>query len=95
MDLAKHLSEYKLEIDDLFDIMMLWYRDVLLYKATADANTIRFTEQVYDIRRVSEQMNYDKIQNILDTIEKSRKRIAANVNIGIVMELLLFAMRGI
>ena len=33
----KQIGEYKLQINDYFDFIMIWYRDVLLYKATADA----------------------------------------------------------
>ena len=32
MEAVKQISEYKLEINDYFDIMMIWYRDVLLYE---------------------------------------------------------------
>lgn len=31
---VKNISVYKLEITDYLDIIMIWYRDVLLYKAT-------------------------------------------------------------
>ena len=35
MEAVKHIGNYKLEINDYFDIMTIWYRDVLLYKATS------------------------------------------------------------
>lgn len=94
MEMAKKISDNKQNLEDLFDIMLLWYSDVLLYKATADANSVRFTERVHDLRRASEQLNYDVVQNIIETIEKSKQRIAANVDTEIVLELLLFAMKG-
>ncbi len=45
MEAVKQISEYKLEINDYFDIMMIWYRDVLLYKATADVNHLVFRDE--------------------------------------------------
>ena len=33
---VKNISVYKLEITDYLDIIMIWYRDVLLYKATKE-----------------------------------------------------------
>lgn len=90
IDKAKHMADHKLQIDDLFDIMTLWYRDVLIYKATADANAVRFSDRIIELRRVCEQVNYEDVRDILDTIEKSRKRVQANVNLEVVMELLLF-----
>ena len=34
----KKINEYKLDVNDYFDILAIWYRDVLLFKATNDAN---------------------------------------------------------
>ena len=34
----KRISAYKLEINDYLDIIMIWYRDVLIYKATQDVD---------------------------------------------------------
>ena len=46
---VKQISNYKLKINDYFDLIMIWYRDVLLYKATADVNKLIFKEEVYEI----------------------------------------------
>ena len=51
MEAVKQISEYKLEINDYFDIMTIWYRDVLLYKATADVNHLVFRDDIYDIKK--------------------------------------------
>ena len=48
---VKQISEYKLDINDYFDLMMIWYRDVLLFKATGDVNGLIFKDEVYDIKR--------------------------------------------
>ena len=29
---VKQIADYKLEINDYFDLMMIWYRDVLILK---------------------------------------------------------------
>ena len=52
---VKQISNYKLQINDYFDLIMIWYRDVLLYKATADVNKLIFKEEVYEIKRRSQQ----------------------------------------
>lgn len=40
----KKINEYKLDVNDYFDILAIWYRDVLLFKATNDANHLIFRE---------------------------------------------------
>ena len=42
---VKQISEYKLKINDYFDLMMIWYRDVLYYKATKDVNGLIFKDE--------------------------------------------------
>ena len=39
---VKQIATYKLSINDYFDLMMVWYRDVLLFKATGDVNGLIF-----------------------------------------------------
>ncbi len=51
MEAVKKITDYKLEINDYFDFIMIWYRDVLLYKATADANRLIFRDEVYSIKK--------------------------------------------
>ena len=41
---VKNISVYKLEITDYLDIIMIWYRDVLLYKATKEIDKVVFKD---------------------------------------------------
>ena len=52
---VKQIADYKLEINDYFDLMMIWYRDVLYFKATGDVNGLIFKDEVYDIKRQAEK----------------------------------------
>ena len=42
----RKINTYKLEINDYLDIIMIWYRDVLLYKATKDMDKVVFKDQI-------------------------------------------------
>ena len=55
---VKQIATYKLSINDYFDLMMVWYRDVLLFKATGDVNGLIFKDEVYDIKRQAEKSSY-------------------------------------
>ena len=90
---VKQIGTYKLSIHDYFDIMMVWYRDVLMYKATMDINSLIFKEQVYEIKKQASQSSYHGIQEILKALEKAKIRLNANVNFDIVVELLLLTMK--
>ena len=90
---VKQISEYKLEINDYFDLMMIWYRDVLLYKATADVNRIIFQDEIYSIKKEASHSSYEGIEQILEGLEKAKARIRANVNFELVIELLLLTIK--
>lgn len=93
MEAIKQISEYKLEINDYFDIMMIWYRDVLLYKATADVNHLIFKDEVYEIKKSTSKSSYEGIERILKALEKAKVRLNANVNFDLVVELLLLTIK--
>lgn len=90
---VKQINEYKMSVNDYFDIMMVWYRDVLMYKATMDINSLIFKEQVYDIKKQASKSSYHGIQEVLKALEKAKVRLQANVNFDIVIELLLLTMK--
>ena len=90
---VKQISEYKLEINDYFDLMMIWYRDVLYYKATKDVNKLIFKDEVYDIKRQAEQSSYNGIETILEALQKAQVCLYSYVNFDLVIELLLLTIK--
>jgi len=85
----KKINEYKLEINDYMDIMSIWYRDVLLFKATNDVNHLVFKEEIQTIRKVAARSSYEGIERVIKALDTAKKRLDANVNFDLVMELLL------
>ena len=89
----KKITEYKFDVNDYMDILSIWYRDVLLFKATHDANLLIFNEEIQHIRKVADKSAYEGIEKIIDALEKSKQRLNANVNFDLTMELLLLTIK--
>lgn len=89
----KSLEEYKLSINDFLDICMIWYRDVLLYKATMDDSAIVFKDEAESIIREAEDSTYEGIENKLRILDKTKERLKANVNFELAMELMLLTIK--
>lgn len=89
----KKMGEYKLEINDLLDIFSIWYRDALLFKATNDVNHLIFKEEIQYIKKTASKSTYEGIENILDAIENAKRRLSANVNFDLTLELLCLTMK--
>lgn len=90
---VKQIGDYKMEINDYFDLMMIWYRDVLYFKATTDVNGLIFKDEVYDIKRQAELSSYNAIERILEALQKVQVRLNANVNFDLAIELLLLTIK--
>ena len=89
----KKISEYKLDVNDYLDILSVWYRDVLLYKATRDINSLIFRDELQQITRVADRSTYEGIENIVNALEQAKRRLQANVNFDLTMELLLLTIQ--
>ncbi len=89
----KKIQDYKLDINDYLDILSIWYRDVLLYKATNDVNHLIFKEEIQYIRKVANKSAYEGIEKIINAMDTAKNRLSANVNFDLTMELLLLTIK--
>lgn len=89
----KKINEYKLDVNDYLDICAIWYRDVLLFKATKDVNHLVFREEVQALRSVALRSSYEGIETVIEALDKAKSRLNANVNFDLTMELLLLTIK--
>lgn len=90
---VKAVNKYKLEITDYLDIILIWYRDVLLFKATKDVEGLVFSDQLKYIKEKASKSSYEGLEKILESIEKAKSRLKANVNFDLAMELLFLTIK--
>ena len=90
---VKRVVSYKMNITDYLDVISVWYRDVLIYKATKNVDQVVFSDQLRFIKDRASKSSYEGIENILDGIEKAKARLKANVNFELTMELLLLTIK--
>ena len=89
----KKITEYKLEISDYLDICAIWYRDVLLFKATNDVNHLVFREEIQSLRKIAQRSSYEGIEEIIEALDTAKHRLEANVNFELTMELLMLTIQ--
>ena len=93
MTSVKRVTNYKLTIDDYLDLMLMWYRDVLMFKSTNDTNLLIFNDQMTLIKSQAQTMSYEGLQDIINSIDRVKVRLQANVNFDLVIELLIMAIK--
>ncbi len=90
---VKAVSEFKIDISDYLDLLAVWYRDVLYFKATKDINGLIFQDQYRDISKQANRSSYEGIEKIVEGIKKANIRLKANVNFDLTMELLFLLIK--
>ena len=75
----KNMELYKLKISDYIDLMMMWYRDILMLKVSNNPGRLMFKEYYSE--------------KVLKSMDKAKVRLEANVSFDIVMELMLLTMK--
>ena len=90
---VRKITEYQLDMTDYLDIISVWYRDVLMFKAMNDANHLIFREEIQYIKRVADRSSYEGLEKILDALEKAKARLRANVSFELTMELLFLTIQ--
>ncbi len=94
MAAVRKIGEYhQMNINEYLDVISIWYRDVLLFKATNDTNHLIFREEIQYIRKAADKSAYEGIENILKALENAKSRLHANVNFDLVMELLFITIQ--
>ena len=93
VETAKSLGAKREELRDYIDLMMLWYRDVLIFKATKNINQLIFQNESQAIANEAQTRSYEKIEEIIQAFDRAKVRIKANVNVDITMELMFSTMK--
>ena len=89
----KELGTRKDEVRDYIDLMELWYRDVLIFKATKNINQLIFQDESTNIAKEASLRGYEQIEHIMQAFEKAKVRLKAYVNFEVTLELMLMALK--
>lgn len=92
-DWVSEFSSWKEDVFVYLELLLFWYRDVLLMKAEQTAKHLIFSDREQEIRRQAEAWSYAKIGHILEQIRLAADRIRANVNRELVLEVLFYEIR--
>lgn len=92
---VKELGTYKNSMDSYLNLVTMWFRDVLLFKASGDVQPIVFQSEIQIVEKQSKAADYDGLQMIFTELDSLKGRLKSNVNFDIAMELLLIKIRAV
>lgn len=88
-----HIERFKLSMDDYMDLMMMWYRDTLMFKVTGNIDKLLFKEEYSSLKKQARVLSYSAIEDKIDAIARAKKRLDVNANFDVTMELLLLTLK--
>lgn len=91
---VKELASYKDNMDGYLSLVITWFRDVLLHKASPDGASLVFREEEAAIRKQASWATYEGLEEIFREIDELKGRLKSNVNFDISMELLFIKIRS-
>ena len=90
---TKEVEVYKENITEYLELLVAWFRDVLIYKATKNIDELIFKEEIKIIEKYSTGISYNGINEIFVSTDKVITRLRANVNFDLSINLLLMSIR--
>lgn len=88
-------SAYKMNIAEYLDLMMMWYRDVLMLKVTGNPDRIIFKEQYSTIKEQAKYLSFNELEAKSKAIDRAKDRLNANAHLEDIMRLLIMTLKEI
>ncbi|MCI8625978.1 MAG: DNA polymerase III subunit [Lachnospiraceae bacterium] len=89
VETVKKMAQYKTQIKDCIDLMELWFRDMLVIKATNDPNRLLYREEYQVISAQAGKRSYGLVEHALESMDRAKERLDANVNLDTALEMML------
>jgi DNA polymerase-3 subunit delta' len=94
MDLIGPFTEYKERVEDLFTILQLWIRDIIILIETEDSSLIINKDQSRLLLKQASYFTSEALQVMIGSIEQARKRLKSNTNYQLTIEAMLNHFQG-
>ncbi|MBR3538767.1 MAG: DNA polymerase III subunit delta' [Eubacterium sp.] len=84
---------YKLNIGEYLDLMMMWYRDILMLKVTGKPDKVIFREEYSTLREQANYLSFNELEDKSRAIDNAKVRLNANARLEDVMRLLIMTLK--
>lgn len=82
-------SNLKNDKEEVLNIFGLFIRDILINKEIENDEFIINSDKLEDIKELTKEMSFKKLNNMIKTIEEARRNIKSNVSWGMMLRVML------
>lgn len=94
MEIIKSFSISKEKIDLILELMLLWFRDMLLLKETNNKTLIVNADLISELLEIVSAMGYKEIILCIDWIIEAKNNLQSNSNFELTIETMLLKING-
>jgi DNA polymerase-3 subunit delta' len=86
--MAEQLAGQKGQVSTILEILKCWYRDLLVYKLTGETGLLYHSDHLDTLEKEYGRFETGRLMAILEEVETTRKKIEANANTRLALEIL-------
>lgn len=90
---AQLWEQYKSAQETIFSLMLIWYRDILVYQETGEPERLLCTDQTAAIGGLAAYYSSEKVIRIAEAILDIDKKMKANANPALAIDCLLMILK--
>ncbi|MFZ5642782.1 MAG: DNA polymerase III subunit delta' [Bacillota bacterium] len=94
LSLAGRFSDKKEGVIPLLEMMILWFRDMLLYNETSNKRHLINSDREAEIAGLSERYGTGRLLEIINDIEMAKGSLIASANVQLALEVLFLRLAG-
>lgn len=88
LDIPAEIDKYKGDIVNLLDMMINYFRDIMMSKENVDKSLIINADKIIFLQNMSRKISYSQVSKIIDIIEETKKKIRSNCNFNMSIQVM-------
>lgn len=88
MDIQSSIEKYKDQITNVLDLMINYFRDIMMVKENVDNSMIINLDRLVFIKNMSNKTTYSQLSKIIDIIEETKNKLGSNCNFNISIQVM-------
>ena len=88
MDIQSSIEKYKDNITNVLDLLVNYFRDIMMVKANVDSSMIINLDRLVFIKNMSTKITYSQLSKIIDIIEETKNKLRSNCNFNISIQVM-------
>lgn len=90
LDTLSSFEQNKENIVDTLDIMITYFRDIMIMKEKVNKEMIINIDQLVYLQNLNKKISYSQVATIIDIIEGTKKKLSSNCNFNISLQVMAF-----